>query len=241
MNSTTKALAMHGSTHRPSVRWRLSRAEISQLTLGQHWNPLDEMPAPDCVPPAAWDGPHVGIRLTDAFVTLGQLPLRERGRSRSGYWPEYFYEWEDLLAQRTADSATQEDDAQERNRTRIRPSAQAICRMEAAIWWPCRYLADSETARMVQLVALARSRELDIAYVARKLRTGAERVRDRNDRGLTQIASGPAGRSGAGALSSLPKSQPNWTRTSDAPITPDNGLRQTGRTGPFRANERTSH
>jgi hypothetical protein len=160
---------------------RLSRDE---------WHPLDG-PAPEYVP-AGWDGPHVGQRLTEAFTTLSRLPGLRLG-SPSGFWPEYYYEWEDLLAQRTADTATQEDDANVRNRARIRPSAQEISRMEAAISWPGHYVAELEIRRVVQHCSLARARELDMRYVARKLRMGERRVRDWNESGLAAIARGLEG------------------------------------------------
>jgi hypothetical protein len=100
---------------------------------------------------------------------------------------------EDLVAQKTADVATQEDDASERNRTRVRLSAQAISRMEMAICWPGRYIDRSETARIVQQVALARSRDLDMSHVARRMRVGVEHVRVGNGLGLAAIAFGLRG------------------------------------------------
>jgi hypothetical protein len=181
---------MEGSASRSSRRWRMGRAEIAKL-VEPEWHPLDgNGSAPEYIPPE-WDGPHVGLRLCDAFKTLTMMPDRGASiRSKSGFWPEYYYEWEDLLAQKTADVATQEDDASDRNRTRVRPSAQEISRMEMAISWPGRYVTDPETARIVQRVALARSRDLDMSHVARKMRVGAEHVRVGNGLGLAAIAFG---------------------------------------------------
>jgi hypothetical protein len=158
---------------------RLSRDE---------WHPLDG-PAPEEYIPEQWIGPHVGLRLVESFKTLAQLPSGFRGFV-SGIWPEYYYDRADLNSQQQADNATKEDDANERNRARIRPSAQEISRMEAAISWPGRYIAEPEISRVVQHVALARSRELDMRYVARKLRMGERRVRDWNEAGLAAIARG---------------------------------------------------
>ena len=168
----------------------MGRAEIAKF-VEPEWHPLDGNGiAPEYIPPE-WDGPHVGLRLCDAFKTLAMMPDRGAStRSKSGFWPEYYYEWEDLLAQKTADVATQEDDASDRNRTRVRPSAQEITRMEMAISWPGRYIVEAETARIVQRVALARSRDLDMSHVARKMRVGAEHVRVGNGLGLAAIAFG---------------------------------------------------
>jgi hypothetical protein len=141
--------------------------------------------------PLAWDGPHVGLRLTEAFGTLAFMPGL-RLRQPSGYWPAYEYEWEDLLAQRASDAASIEDAANQRNRTRIQPSAQEISRMETALCWAGRYIAgnDTETAQIVQATAYAYASERDSAYVARRLRIGQERVRIKNRDGLERIAAG---------------------------------------------------
>jgi hypothetical protein len=183
---------MEGSARKSSMRWRMGRAEIAKIAAPfDGWHPLDDGPAPEYVPPSEWDGPHVGLRLCDAFKTLSMMPNRGASpKLQPGFWPEYHYEWEDLLAQRQADVATQEDDASERNRTRVRPSAQEISRMEMAISWPGRYIVEAETARIVQRVALARSRDLDMSYVARKMRVGAEHVRVGDGLGLAAIAFG---------------------------------------------------
>jgi hypothetical protein len=181
---------MEGSASRSSCRWRMGRAEIAKL-VEPEWHPLEGNGiAPEYIPPE-WDGPHVGLRLCDAFKTLAMMPDRGAStRSKSGFWPEYCYEWEDLLAQKQADQATQEDDASVRNRTRVRPSAQEISRMEMAISWPGRYIVDPEIARIVQHVALARSRGLDMSHVAWKMKIRAERVRDKDGLGLAMIAQG---------------------------------------------------
>ncbi len=181
---------MEGSAQKTSRRWRIGRAELAKAVLipGDEWHPLDNAPAPEYIPPA-WDGPHCGLRLCDAFKTLACLPSGFLGGA-SGFWPDYFYEWEDLLAQKTSDVATQEDDASLRNRTRVRPSAQEISRMEMVISWPGRYISDRDTARIVQRVALARSRDLDMRHVAWKMRLNPKSLRSSNQHGLDAIAAG---------------------------------------------------
>jgi hypothetical protein len=178
---------MDGSAQRSSRRYRKGRVDRAAL-LGHDWHPLDDMPAPEYIP-SAWDGPHVGLRLADAFRTLSQMPSRSIS-AHSGYWPEYYYEWEDLLAQKTADVATQEDDASDRNRTKLHPSAKEISQMEMAICWPGRYIHDTSIAKVVQQVAFCRARDLDMQHVSRKLRLAHERVRIWNGQGLDLIAIG---------------------------------------------------
>jgi hypothetical protein len=94
------------------------------------------------------------------------------------------------LAQRTADTSALEDDARLRNRAMVRPSAQEISRMEAAISWPGRYVTDRERAKTVQLVALYRARDQDLGYACRKMRVGLRQGRESNREALDTIAAG---------------------------------------------------
>jgi hypothetical protein len=181
---------MESSAQKSSRRWRMTRAEAAATVLipGDEWHPLDGVPAPEYIP-EHWDGPHVGLRLVEGFRTLAAMPNRSVGGT-SGYWPEIAYEWRDLMAQEESDLQLKEDKANAHNRAKIRPSAQAISRMETAIIWPGRYLTELTLTRMVQRVALARSREVDMGYVAYKMQLDRKFLRARNRVGLDIIARG---------------------------------------------------
>jgi len=86
---------MEGSASKSSVRWRMGRAEIAKIAAPfNDWHPLDDGPAPEYVPPSEWNGPHVGVRLCDAFKTLAMMPNRGASTKLApGFWPEYHYEW----------------------------------------------------------------------------------------------------------------------------------------------------
>lgn len=158
------------------------------LIPGNEWHPLDGVPAPDYVPDQ-WDGPQVGKRLVEAFKTLANMPDRGGVRDASGFWPETWVEWEDLLAQES--QADVKAEAHERaNRVRIRPTAQEITRMETALCWPATYLSgdDPELARVVQRVAFYRSLDMDMTHVARRMRIAHKLLRERNRKGLDLIA-----------------------------------------------------
>jgi len=175
-------------------RWKMSAHEVMaapMLIPGSDWHPLDGVPAPEYIP-ETWSGPHVGVRMVEGFKTLMNLPSAGARSTASGYWPETWATWEDLLAQTTADVATQEMDAAEKNRVRVRPTAQDVSRMEAVIVWPARYLALRwlSLARTVQSVALLRAREFDLEMIARKLRRGSKELRFANRDGLDLIARG---------------------------------------------------
>ncbi len=77
------------------------------------------------------------------------------------------------------------------NRVRLQPSHSDVSRMEIALIWPGRYLASRPfVLRVVQKVALMRSRGLDIAQAARRLKKRAYSVRRMNRDGLDEIAAG---------------------------------------------------
>jgi hypothetical protein len=176
-------------------RWKMTANEVMAqqvLIPGNEWHPLDGGDAPEYIP-ETWDGPHVGQRLIEGFRTLACLPDRDRHKtSASGFWPETWVEWTDMLAQTTSDTAQQEIDAKIRNHVRARPSAQEVTRMEIVLTWPAKYLAHKSVmmARIVQSVAYMRAKEYDLDKISRKLRMGARHVRRVNREGLDTIAVG---------------------------------------------------
>src|SRR5262249_61933815 len=158
----------------------------------EHWHPLQNgIALPEYVP-SCWTGPHVGKHLIDGYRTLAKLPVANGPRFHSGFWPEWTREWTDELARLEADTEQLAAEARAANRVRILPTATEISRMEAAIGWPATYLAKTRPilAVTVQLVALWRSRERDLHWIARKLRLGVHTVRARNRNGLDAIAAG---------------------------------------------------
>lgn len=164
-------------------RWKVTRAELAQETSilipGENWNPLDGPPPPEYIPDD-WDGPHVGMRLTQAFKTLGALPGGKSG-GKLGFWPEMFGEMEE--------PADLPDPLTTASRTKQKPSARDISRMEEAIGWPGAHLAhDLELARTVQRVAFYKAMELDMATVAQRMRHHPKQLRASNRSGLDQIA-----------------------------------------------------
>ena len=176
-------------------RWKMTAQELMsapRLIPGNEWSPLDGVPMPEYIP-EQWDGPHVGVRLIDGFKTLANMPNRGRHKAVMGFWPETWVEWEDMLAQTGSDKDTQERDAAARNRVRLRPSAQEITRMETVLLWPVTYLASrsalgQSVARVVQVVAFMRSRDLDLNAAARRLKMGSKQLRMVNRTGLDRIA-----------------------------------------------------
>jgi hypothetical protein len=166
---------------------------MSTAEIVRDWHPLDGVPAPEYIPPF-WDGPHVGMRLSDAMRVLSNLPTY--GTCIGGYgsmWPAYQLqvEWSDLLAMTQSDPAQQAQDAAGRNRTRVTPSAIEIARMEFAIGWPGMYLIRwPQLLKRVTLCAYMRSRNLPMERAAKKLREPYRWVRRCNQEGLTRIAEG---------------------------------------------------
>ncbi len=168
---------------------RIANQTRSQL-LPAHdgWNPLDGVPAPEYLPDV-WIGPHVGLRLIEAFKTLLLLPAARGPKAFGNAWPTYMHDWTDLLAQEGADAEAKAKRADASNRVRLQPTARDVGRMELAIVWPGQYLRDP-ILRIVQRVALLRARDLDLSQIARRMKQPATYVRRCNGDGLDAIAAG---------------------------------------------------
>lgn len=131
------------------------------------WNPLEDG-AMDDILPAQWDGSHASKRMVEAFTTLSAMPGTGVGSSR-GCWPAYCYEWHDLLAQQEQEADEKAQNQREQNRSRIMPSADEVTRMEAALYWPARFISGtSYLLRAVNAVCMARAIGRDAEWVARK-------------------------------------------------------------------------
>jgi hypothetical protein len=163
------------------------------------WHPLSGLAAPDYVP-ASWDGPQAGKRLIEAFGILRRMPFSFGPAQFGNSWPQYRHELADLNSQEGADDDQKRQLAEARNRVRTRPSANDVTRMELALGWTARYLADVDQqerrdgvhslSRLVGLVAMWRAAEREMEQIARKLRQHPATVRRRNRRGLDIIAAG---------------------------------------------------
>ena len=124
------------------------------------WHPLDGVLAPEHVPPQ-WTGPHVGLRLADAWRVLSRMPWRSPyPRSFGRWWPSYRVEWTDLLAMLGAGEL--EAMQREANRTRVLPSAKDISQMEQAISWPMDYLCEERHVLIVNVCARVASFDGDL-------------------------------------------------------------------------------
>jgi len=132
-------------------------------------------------PPSVWNGPHVGRRIADAFVILNAIPGRMT--RKSGLWPSYPYEFEDLLAQQ---------EAEQRSPTprRLAPTIEQITRMEAALCWPAHYLGTRPIhMRAVNTLARERARGGDSTTLATRRRGSTARTwQQLHDAGCDLIA-----------------------------------------------------
>jgi hypothetical protein len=168
----------------------LENADGSRLIPFDQWHPLDGVPPPEYIPPN-WDGVHVGKRLIEAFATLARVRVARGPREYGTCWPLYEYDRGDLNAQAQAEPEAQLAMRAARNRTRLLPSALEIAQMEATIGWPAHYLWQRPIImRIVQVVALLRSREREMDQIAKRLRRGPVAVRRVNRLGLDLIAAG---------------------------------------------------
>ena len=168
--------------------------EAELIPANERWNPLEHVVSPEYIPPV-WIGPHVGLRLIQAFKTLARLPM-PRMVCNSGYWPGTRMEWVDIVEierdwRLNPGSDSKGEALQQWARRRGLPSAMEIGRMELAIAWPARYLAARyQVMRVVQRVAVHRAREMETDTIAHKLHMHVQRLRAINRAGLELIAAG---------------------------------------------------
>lgn len=149
---------------------------MARLFTGQEvvddWNPLDGVPAPEYVP-AEWNGPHVALRLADAWRILAKVPMpRFAPRSFGRMWPEFRIEWTDLLSMIGAGEL--EAMQREMNRVRVLPTANEISRMEQAIGWPMQYLDQPRECLIVNVVARMTATDGNLHREIRRRRYGGE-------------------------------------------------------------------
>lgn len=154
------------------------------------WSPLDGVPAPEYIP-ASWDGPHVGKRIIEGLRILARLPMARAVAQFFNSWPGFEIEYSER-AQYADDPVWKAERAAERNYARDLPSSHEIAHMERTISWPAHYLADvPQLLITVSVVALMRSRDLDIDFAARRrLHLPPWVVRRWNRDGLEFIAHG---------------------------------------------------
>jgi hypothetical protein len=111
--------------------------------------------------PAVWNQLQVIDRLEEAYEILARLPMTTRPKGHGNAMPAYVHDFSDMVAQ--GETGELERMARTRNDYRVRGATSAeIARMESALHWPSKYLADMpEVARAVQLGALWAAMKVD--------------------------------------------------------------------------------
>jgi hypothetical protein len=134
--------------------------------------------------PATWVGPHVGLRLADAFATLRRLPSPSQAMITC--WPAYT---RDTNAEQNEEMQQGELELfnERRNRVAMLPSASEVTHMEIALCWPMRFLAhDKNLSLGVQYAA----RFMDYGRIAKRYGGTHDLWQHRNWMGCARIAQG---------------------------------------------------
>jgi hypothetical protein len=151
-------------------------------------NPVEnDGPPPEYIP-EVWIGPHVGLRLVEAFKTLALMPFKKPNTGK-GFWPATTIERFDENARQQSDIELKEERQEAHNRARVMPSRQDVSRMEIAISWGGRYLT-ADQSKLVQRIAFMRARDCDMELIARRTRLDERRMRRDNRVALDLIATG---------------------------------------------------
>jgi len=153
----------------------------------EDWHPLDGVPAPEYIP-EQWEGPHVGVRIMEAFRTLSRIPASRGPKMFGTAWPAYSYEWGDMLAQQEQDADERRRHESAQNRSTIMPSAEDVTRMERCLYWPSHYLWEVFLLYAVNRLASARAIDRDSEWVARRYGGAADHWRVLHDDGCGRIA-----------------------------------------------------
>lgn len=157
-------------------------------------NILDEPAADDAAEalPARWHAMHVGLRITEGFVTFRSLHMHDYKLEAGCAWPSYAYEFEDLVAQGRINgdgTLALEQTMQDKNRTRVSPSVNEITRAVEVTYWPAKYLAGAaHLCEAVNVVSFAHAIERDAGWVVRKRGGYADTWLQRHENGCAIIA-----------------------------------------------------
>jgi len=152
-------------------------------------------PLPDTnereVVPDRWNGPHVGLRVMEAFRTLSCIPASKGPKMFGEAWPAYSYEWGDLMAQQEQDADEQRHHQKAQNQSKEMPSVEAVTRMERCLYWPAHYLwFECDLLFAVNRLASAYALDRDAEWVVRKFGGFADTWRAEHDKGCGRIAEG---------------------------------------------------
>lgn len=103
-------------------------------------SPLEGIPLPD-YRPKTWTVEWVATRLVRAWVHAGWGSGPVEG-GRSGWWPEYFHTWSDMMGWEEGDFRARP--LEQWASQRPRRTAAEIREIEEATAWPLRFLKDHE-------------------------------------------------------------------------------------------------
>jgi hypothetical protein len=139
--------------------------------------------------PSRWEAELVGKRLVQAFVTLDRLPHPRGPREPGGHWPRTVTEWADQLAQAELNESERRERQQAANRTKIRPTALEIARMDAAFEWLRELrLEDSGMALVTTLWALRAARGRSIKKLCAEKQWAPHTFYRKRAKGLANLA-----------------------------------------------------
>jgi hypothetical protein len=143
---------------------------FSGLETVENWNPLSDGPEPEFLP-VEWSGPHVQVRMVDAWKTLNRMPVGQiKPKGWGSAWPAYSHEWSDLM--NLVEDGKIEAYYRQANRVRVLPSARDISIMESVIEWPWEYLRSARSVLIVNVCARVASFGGDLQREIRRKRYG---------------------------------------------------------------------
>lgn len=137
--------------------------------------------------PLIWNPEHVGRRLVHAMRVVRALPDTSKPGSGNGFWPEYTYEWGDLLAQQQTEEIEKKAGQAARNHVRFVPSPVDISHMELLLFRVVPHVAKQSAvvSRAMLGWAMAREKRMDMSVIHRRLDVGKRKFWSLRSQGLT--------------------------------------------------------
>jgi hypothetical protein len=118
--------------------------------------------------PAAWTPGLVRERLLEARRLIDRMAIPWKPRGHKNTMPAYRHDANDAWANWLEWSQTDSAFARDRNRVAFAASADQVSRLEEAIGWPARYLADAGLRRLLGAFLDAKARRKGLRRLCRE-------------------------------------------------------------------------
>lgn len=123
----------------------------------ERYDPLAEQPLEIYIP-AKWTAEHAGFRIVEAFEITDMLPRVGGPAGFKSTMPAYYHDAQDLWFQRDLTEAEKAERENEKNHTRVRPTAEQYTRLGRVLDWMLLLSGAGRPVRVIRDWACERAR-----------------------------------------------------------------------------------